>query len=425
MAVIPPANRQKLIEYAAPHTSTDFKDFNQKVQGGGSIISGLEVTSDGVNATIQPGIFAHLGVLCETHTAQDVPLPGSYPATLRGNTVDHDLVSDVVFEFGVTGAPIAVFLSATQFITGKYASLDALDGMARIIPNRPDYLINGGFEVDQRATPAAHSAPPPKKGPFGPDAWQTYISPDATTGTVTLDQIQLTAHREVGNSSARMVITMGTSTSVGMCQTVLNVSQLRGKTITFTARVKTDVASTVKLRMDSVGAVFSGYHSGSGEFETLTVSQLIPPAATLIGFFVESDTSDCTVYVDSTSAVIGDYPEGVTYIPQSLEVQLADSATVYEKGHLDAYVVGGDDGSDYHIRQYIQFKERKQALPTVTLSNVVMHDEGDDVTDTSGSYTISVDDLSLDGFTFHATKSNNGGDDPRPNAIICDWEAEV
>jgi hypothetical protein len=157
----------------------------------------------------------------------------------------------------------------------------------------------------------------------------------------------------------------------------------------------------------------------------MVVSQVIPPAATLIGFFVESDTSDCTVYVNSASAVVGDYPEGATYTPQAIEVQLADSATLYEKGHMDSYVVGGDDGSDYHIRQYIQFKERKQAVPTITLSNVVMHDEGDDTTDTSGSYTIAVDDLSLDGFTIHATKSNNGGDDPRPNAIVFDWEAEV
>jgi len=167
---------------------------------------------------------------------------------------------------------------------------------------RPNLLQNSGFEVWQITS----SLTIPSSGTIFADPWQGTV---ATSNTLTVTRDAINA--ELGYCCA-MVAAAGVSVAnfVAVANTCLNTSiyaQLKGKTVTISARVKCSVASCVRLRANDSGTTglqFSAYHPGDGVYRTLSLNYLVSANATAFQINVEMDAPG-TAYVDSASVVIG------------------------------------------------------------------------------------------------------------------------
>lgn len=103
--------------------------------------------------------------------------------------------------------------------------------------------------------------------------------------------------------------------------------QWRGKTLTFTCRVNTNVASTCGLLFfDSIALDLSPLHSGSGLWETLSVTHTVNVNASIIELAIVFSGPTCTAYVDNAKLNLStdvEYPSSpslasnrVTVVPQ-------------------------------------------------------------------------------------------------------------
>src|SRR5690606_15848196 len=89
--------------------------------------------------------------------------------------------------------------------------------------------------------------------------------------------------------------------------------QLRGRTITLSARVRASAEGAVRVRLVTTGAavnldVVSNYITQANAYETLTVGGTIPPDATAIFCDVRLDAKSATLYTDNAMLVIGASP---------------------------------------------------------------------------------------------------------------------
>lgn len=82
-----------------------------------------------------------------------------------------------------------------------------------------------------------------------------------------------------------------------------------GRVVTFGCHVNTNVSSRARIQIDDgVGSSYSDYHSGSGEWELLTVTRTIASGATKLEFRVGIITGSSVVaYFDGAVAVEGKF----------------------------------------------------------------------------------------------------------------------
>jgi hypothetical protein len=173
-------------------------------------------------------------------------------------------------------------------------------------------LANGGFEMWNLGTSFVDAS----NGTYILDNW--FTARDALAGyTITKE----TSIVDTGASSLKCVTNVGGGTYWYMQQTY-DATSLRGKTISISARVRTNVASGVRVRLYAVSGTNSAYHSGGGAFETLTATQTIDPSATvlqvLVGF-LPGDLKTATTYIDSVIMIVGTKP--VDYAPENPEIE--------------------------------------------------------------------------------------------------------
>ena len=111
-----------------------------------------------------------------------------------------------------------------------------------------------------------------------------------------------------GSYSLKTVV----ATSANFFQTVLTLisdtvnASYKGKTITLSCQIKTSVPNAIRISIDTgVSETYSDYHTGSGEFETLSVTATIPNTANrLISWFIIK--APATVYFDDAKFYIID-----------------------------------------------------------------------------------------------------------------------
>src|SRR5215472_1507823 len=176
-----------------------------------------------------------------------------------------------------------------------------------IIPNsvgRENLLANGGFEVWQRGT-----------GPFttGYHADRWGINP-AGSDTISVSKEGNAANLDVGSQYCAAVTYTRNTGASNTEQNLTNelLVQLRGRTITFTGRVKCSVAGALRLRIYDGANNYGAYHSGSGQYETLSVTRTLAAAPTSLLISFVFDTS-CTAYLDNAMLVVGEDP--VPFVP--------------------------------------------------------------------------------------------------------------
>jgi hypothetical protein len=188
---------------------------------------------------------------------------------------------------------------------------------------RANLLVNGGMELWQRGAGAFTGT-----GAYSADRWVGTLA-----GTDTLSVSRDTANVDVASQyCAACTFVLGTGaggTTLGQGLNDLYLS-LRGKTVTVSARVKTSVANGVRLRLNdggTTGTQRGNFHSGSGAYETISLTYAVSTNATQFPVNVEFDVSG-TYYIDNAMLVMGS--QAANYAPLSPADDLARCLRYYE-----------------------------------------------------------------------------------------------
>jgi hypothetical protein len=156
-------------------------------------------------------------------------------------------------------------------------------------------LTNPGLERWERG-----AGPFTANGAFAADRWSLAVGISSTM-SVSRDAV----NQDVGSAYCAAIAYTHVNVS-HLWQLIEHYAQLRGRTVTFAVRVRTATANCVRPRIwDSVNAFREGlYHTGSGAYETLTVTAPIAATATGVQVFVQMGVS-ANVYVDNAVLVVG------------------------------------------------------------------------------------------------------------------------
>lgn len=239
-------------------------------------------------------------------------------------------------------------------------------------PNSQTNIIdNGGFEIWQRGA-----------GPFTnftgyfADRWQistscTAYSAAKETGASNIDS---------GAASCKLVITTAVGGVFRIGQSVENDSQYTGKVMTFSARVKSNVAG-VKMFVSYSGGQTAGAvgHTGGNTFETLSVTLTIPNTGLTfsIGFDSVNTTvgtsvppSAGTFYVDSVVLVPGSNIS--SYNPLPLQIDLARCQRFFyaTPALSNAFICHGQCQNTTTSAYIFRFPVPMRIGPTLTVNNI-------------------------------------------------------
>lgn len=218
-------------------------------------------------------------------------------------------------------------------------------------------LTNPGFEIWQRGTGAFTA-----DAAYTADRWQITIG-----GTSTMSVSRDSANADAGSLYCAAVTFTFNATSY-LKQKIEDFSQLRGRTMTFSARVKCSTASKVRLALDTTGAgslSYSAYHSGSGNYETLSVTVALSGTGTGQAAYFVFDGS-CTAYLDN--ATLGTAGLPVAYVPLHPADDLARCQRYYEVlgGANQAIALYSWAASITNFYFTLGLKAEKAVAPTVT-----------------------------------------------------------
>jgi len=188
------------------------------------------------------------------------------------------------------------------------------------IQNIINIADNGGFEIWQRTTSFTN----PAINTYTADRWKVSVT-GAPSWVVSRDSTP--ANVDNGTYSMSVNITsVGGSTVFNLYQLIEDFAAYRGKTLTVSMRVKASVAGKIQIRLESdLSSTFSSFHSGSGTFETLTATLLIPTNASQldiqVGMLGLSSPVATQFWVDSAMLVMGN--QAIPFVPTNPQVDLA------------------------------------------------------------------------------------------------------
>lgn len=191
---------------------------------------------------------------------------------------------------GASGAPGRLGIGTTDQVLAVVAGAPAWAAPQATA----SLLANPSLEIWQRG------AGPFTSGQVTADRWETSIG-----GTSSLSVSRDGANADAGSGyCAACTYTHNVASSFN--QKLEHYAQLRGRLVTFTARVRTTVAGACRLAIqDSVtGQTFGAFHTGGGVYQTLSVTATVAAAATSAYVQVVFSASG-TFYVDSAVLVVG------------------------------------------------------------------------------------------------------------------------
>lgn len=185
-------------------------------------------------------------------------------------------------------------------------------------------LDNGGFEIWQRGNTFTN----PISGAYSADRWQV-----GKSGGITVNVTKDTSIFDSDTASANVNITVASGSQMYLIQYVENYTFFKGKTVSYSCRVKTSTAGKVRLAMsDGVAQTFSAYHSGSGNFETLSMTFAVSNSASVLSCYVGivADTVVTTQYwADGAMLVLGS--QAASFVTMHPEVDLARCQRYYQQ----------------------------------------------------------------------------------------------
>jgi len=202
---------------------------------------------------------------------------------------------------------------------------------------------------------------------FTADRWQ-----NSKQGTDTLSISRDTANADgVVGACAACTFTLGSGTNSALLQYLTlgtEYTDLRGRTVSLSIRVKTSTASAVKAFLQVDGTRTDGtIHSGGGVYQTLTCTVTIPTGAAVL-YYGAMFTASCTAYVDNAMLVVGSV--AADYAPLHPVDDLARCLRYYEL-LLGASLTAWTPGAVFSTTLFyttMALLAQKAVTPTVTFS---------------------------------------------------------
>jgi len=302
--------------------------------------------------------------------------PTGTPLVTRGGVAQYQLAGhfSVAGTTLTLGSPIQTGedgrVSVDYTAGGAFAIADASITNAKLATDtaRANLLTNGGFEIWQRGN-----------GPFtgnftiSADRWlQPCFASDTIStsrdtsnmdvGSVVCGAVTFALSGGGGNSSLMQKVASGGALEGG---------QLLSRTVSLSVRVKTSVASGCRVCISSdgtpgsTGAIVSSYHTGNGQYQTLTCTGTISGAWSAVWVAISFGVSG-TYYLDNAMLVVGSTP--ADYAPLHPADDMARCLRYYEiigNGYPPG-VQGYCSAAGLALTTNIYFKAIKPVTATVT-----------------------------------------------------------
>lgn len=132
------------------------------------------------------------------------------------------------------------------------------------------------------------------------------VAPDGWTMAGTAGSVSRET-TEIKFGTYGMKIISGASTTYRAEYDVKNFDTYAGRTVKFGCWVKCSTANKARIGVnDGVTTTYSGYHTGGGSFEFLTVTVQISASNTILKLLCEVASATITAYFDSAYAAIGE-----------------------------------------------------------------------------------------------------------------------
>lgn len=221
-------------------------------------------------------------------------------------------------------------------------------------------LVNPGLDVWQRGGGAFTAT-----NAYTADRWQIVLGSSST-----ISVSRNTADVDTGSQYCAAATYTHTNQS-RLTQAMEDYGQLRGRTVTFSVRVKTTTASAARpYAWDSVnGYRYGSYHpGGAGTYATLSITAAISATATGVQVGVALEAS-CTAYVDNATLVAGS--TGLDYVPLHPADDLLRCQRYYELlgGTINDLLVSGQCYATTNAQFPIRWRVPKAIVPTVTINS--------------------------------------------------------
>jgi hypothetical protein len=228
---------------------------------------------------------------------------------------------------------------------------------------RANLLTNGGFEIWSRGT-AGFTA----TNTYSADRWLSGLGAGSSFSVL---QRSAAANADVG-STYSLGFTYAHVAESYISQKLEDFTGISSHTVTLSIRVLTSTANAVRpfLQLTGTGAgnYFGAYHTGTGVYQTLTLSLAVPAGATAVVAGVAIDAS-CTAYLDNACLAIGSVP--ANYVPLLPADDLARCLRYYEllgtSASNDLVAAGiATVAAQWGESNYL-YRAVKPVTPTVTL----------------------------------------------------------
>ena len=221
---------------------------------------------------------------------------------LPDGTVDNDTVASGLASSKLTGALPAISGAALTGITE---------------PPRKNFIINGGFTVNQRAAYTSATAVSAGTKTYVSDRWAVYIESIASTYNwydTTIDGVKRRAAKVLSTGT-------GSSKYFHVTQQPEYESWMEGKTITISGWVRTNLAGQ-KIRIcDGVGCYLIGSTIASdGNWSYISGQHTLP-----------SDVSSYTAFQIHPAFGTGDFTASTYLEWAEFKVEFGSTATAYEQ----------------------------------------------------------------------------------------------
>lgn len=184
----------------------------------------------------------------------------------------------------------------------------------------PNLLLNGAFDIWQRGTSLGNSG-----GGTGSDMWRQYT--DSGSGTQSKDTIDYPAG-VVGQSYKFTAGANNTNWSIFQIMETANALPLAGKTVTFSAYIKSNISRTIKMNWNYATGVDTGWAGSwagatatnktvTTSWERYSVTLTVPSNAKTLQFGIGSNGND--------------FASGATVNVAGLQVEIGSTATAFRR----------------------------------------------------------------------------------------------
>lgn len=275
----------------------------------------------------------------------------------------------------------------SKFVNDKYILDVDSDEVLESDIMQTNLLDNGGFEIWQRGA-----------GPFV----SSYIADRwwINGANITVNREAVAADVYTGSYSVEAVTTGASMLQYGTGTSLVGIetpTYYKNKKLSLSCAVKTSTASAVRVAIycPEAAAVteYSDYHTGSGNWEQLTTTILIPAAPTVIYVRIYIDVA-CTAYIDNAMLIVGQYP--MQFRPSAPAENWERCQRYYETNTGIRWFFNAANTS-VHVYTY-GFNVIKAAAPTCTLTGGALGNIG----------SIGINASNIYGASLEATPSGAG-----------------